>query len=353
MSTPQFQSASYVTAAPFALPTQWVATSSVLSIPAAWRAINLIANTVATCSPRVMNGFEQVSSFVDRPSVNHTQFEFWHELTVSLLLHGNSMHFIIRGENGEVEQLIPMPTETTCRLVNGYPVYECQGRAYSSDDILHVRGLTVPGNPSGIGVIEAHRRGLGVALDQMALASNQLRTGGVPSLVVSMPTVAKDFTPELAARIQTDFVDSFAGGQRKPAIIPAGMTVTPLSMSNGDMEFLSSRAFNVAEIAFMFNLDPQDLGSAISPDSSQMTYANLEVRETARLKNIAPLMIRIEQTFNDYVSGDVTFVPEKVLRADTASRYASYKTAIEIGIMTVNEARAHEGLPPLPETQNV
>jgi phage portal protein BeeE len=37
-------------------------------------------------------------------------------------------------------------------------------------------------------------------------------------------------------------------------------------------------------------------------------------------------------------------------RADTSSRYAAYKTAIDSGFLTVNEVRALEDRPPLEMT---
>jgi phage portal protein BeeE len=46
----------------------------------------------------------------------------------------------------------------------------------------------------------------------------------------------------------------------------------------------------------------------------------------------------------------VEYVPDALLTTDTAGRYAAYKTGLEGGWLTIDEIRAKENLPQLPES---
>ncbi|MEQ1872964.1 MAG: phage portal protein [Ilumatobacteraceae bacterium] len=348
---PQFATAPFYGAFPFSLPATFVNETTVLGIPALWSGVNLIANTAANCAPKVFDGFAEVEgTFVDKPAHHLTPYEFYSETVSQLVLNGNSFQFIIWRDNGfEIDSLVPMPADTTVRLVDGYPVFEWQGNEFSADQVIHLRGLTQPGSPKGVGVIEAHRRGLGIVIDQQQLQSATLRTGGTPSVVIEMPVNASNWNADNAATAQTAWVDSFAGAQKRPAMVPQGTNVTTLGLSAVDMEFLASRAFSVAEVAMMLGLDAMDLNATISGEAQ--TYQNLETRETARMKRIAPWFQRIEQKFNEYLAPTqrAKFISERQLRTDTKARYESYNIALEAGFLTVNEVRELEGRPPLQE----
>jgi hypothetical protein len=62
-------------------------------------------------------------------------------------------------------------------------------------------------------------------------------------------------------------------------------------------------------------------------------------------------MRRIEATLDaQMVRGtSLKIVADGTLRADTATRYAAYKVALDAGFMTLDEVRALEDRPPLPE----
>jgi hypothetical protein len=46
----------------------------------------------------------------------------------------------------------------------------------------------------------------------------------------------------------------------------------------------------------------------------------------------------------------VEYVPDALLATDTAGRYAAYKTGLEGGWLTIDEIRAKENMPQLPES---
>jgi len=67
---------------------------------------------------------------------------------------------------------------------------------------------------------------------------------------------------------------------------------------------------------------------------------------------LLPWVKRVESTLDaQFARGTELHInTDSLLRADTASRYAAHKIAIDSGIMTRDEVRALENLPPLGAT---
>jgi phage portal protein BeeE len=126
------------------------------------------------------------------------------------------------------------------------------------------------------------------------------------------------------------------------------MTVTPLSFSPADAQFLERTQLTYADIAFMFLLDPTDLTVAVGSTSTTLTYANREQREIERLTHaVGPWLRRFEQAWADLLPGRRTmaFNIENLLRTDTATRLASTEVALRSGQLTLNDARNIHRLP--------
>lgn len=106
------------------------------------------------------------------------------------------------------------------------------------------------------------------------------------------------------------------------------------------------------DISNSLGVDPEDLGVS----TTSRTYANAAERRLDQVNStLAPYMRAITDRLS---MGDVTrrgyvvrFDLDDFLKGDAASRWSMYKTAVEIGAMTVDEVRAEEGLPVLPKTE--
>ena len=83
-------------------------------------------------------------------------------------------------------------------------------------------------------------------------------------------------------------------------------------------------------------------------DSS--TYANVESRMIEfKAFTLNPWQRRIESALDAQLPRGTSLKirTDGLLRADTSTRYAAYKTALESGFMTVDEVRALENRAPL------
>jgi HK97 family phage portal protein len=235
----------------------------------------------------------------------------------------------------------------------GLPWYNIFGldRPLHWSDVFHARYFLPPGSFVGIGAIEAHRRSLTQSRVLMEYGQNSYSSGAVP------PVVIKVNKPELdegeAEYIQQRWMARHASGNRLPAVVPGIMDISPIGMSMQDAEYLSSRKFNVAEIAYMFNLAPEDLG-VTAGEARALTYQNLEQATLQRLVyTMQPIMSRIEQTFRSCLPGSklARFITADILRTDFKTRMEGYAIAIKAGVMTVDEVRALEKARPLTPAQ--
>jgi hypothetical protein len=119
-------------------------------------------------------------------------------------------------------------------------------------------------------------------------------------------------------------------------------------------QVLQTRQHQINEVAREFNLPPTLIGGNLE---GGLTYAN-SLAESQRLVDqcLIPWATLWEQELDRKLLTTAERVTlyfeisfESLLRGDTTTRYGAYKTALEAGFMTVNEVRARENLPALPE----
>ena len=133
------------------------------------------------------------------------------------------------------------------------------------------------------------------------------------------------------------------------------MTYEPISWSAADLQFVEQRQMSSTEIARLFGV-PAPLISAPVPGSSSLTYRNLEsVRAEYVMLAVQPVTDRLEAAFGELLPATQTvrFRLSDALRADSRTRFDVYQIGISTGVLTVNEARELEGLPPRPDGGDV
>lgn len=343
------------------------ASASVMGLPAANRAVQLISNAVATMSPMQALGadgfiLDDTPPVLVRPNAGFTCFDFFQMATEMAVMRGNFLALWSTDREpteGLPNQVVPVPTGTWFAYIDGagYTVYSVAGYPLlSREEVVHVRANAQPNSPMGIGVVERFRRALGHALDQQNFAADTYRSGSVPAGVIKLDRPEIDVAQ--ADLVQAQWLTNHAGG-RAPAVLPNTMTYEPIQWTPEDMQFLESRQFTVGEVALMFNLDPTDLGASLS-SSSSMTYANIEQRQTARITDsYGPWMRRFEEEFSDLLPGGATakLVPANLLRTDSKTKAEVDGLELSSKTRTVDEVRARDGLRPLdkepePEVPN-
>lgn len=331
---------------------------NVLGLPAAWAAVNRIANAVAQmlASADVMAGRAVVAprpQIVDRPNINYGRFVFWKELVATALMRGNWVGILTDpDDNGWPQTVVPVPIDMVSAEVraDGRVVYEIAGESFVPDQLAHVRlGITMPGQPMAIGVIEAHRRGLAGQLAQQTMTRDLYDNGAVPTGVVQLD-VAEPTDGQVRA-VKHAWIGAL-GGKRTVAVTGNRMTYTPVPQwSAEDAQWIEAQQFSVSQAALMFGLRPEDLGASMATRGGQ-TYANRTDDSLQRITDsYVPVLQPIEETWSDLlpdgqeVKGNV----EVLLRSSTMERFETYQAGLAVGVYAdAGEVREIEGRPPRP-----
>jgi HK97 family phage portal protein len=275
-------------------------------------------------------------------------FSAWcSQVLTSLLLHGNAYVAVLRNPNTTIIELVPLnPDMIQVRIVNGTLAYSINGQITQAE-IMHVKGLMMPGSLTGVSPIEAARQSIGLGLSAQEYGARFFAgEGNMPGVIEAPRPMLPGKMAETASLWQRKRAK---GGRGLPGVLDDGATWKPTGVTHEQMQFLGTRGFNAAEIAGqLFLVDPTDIGITLS--GSTITYGNITERNARRLQvTFLPWMIRIENALSDLLASPryMKFNADALLRSNLTERYAAYSTGIAAGFLTVDEPREWEDLPPM------
>ncbi len=296
------------------------------------------------------------------PNPEMTSFSYWEVVMTHLLLWGNAYSQIVRDGKNTVLGLYPLLPENVeiDRTEKGelYYIYhaytnEVPGEnnkdiIFRRDEILHIPGLSFNGLV-GFSPIAMMKNSLGTTMAVEKYGSAFFKNGAQPSGVLEHPGVLKD--PQ---KIRENWVKAYggSGNAHRVAVLEEGMSYKPISLPPEDSQFLSTREFGVEEICRMFRVPPH-----MVQDLKRATFSNIEHQSIDFVVHtLDPWLVRIEKA----IVKDLLLEEEKdcffpkfnvdgLLRGDYKSRMDGYSVGISTGIISPNEARRKENMPPLPE----
>lgn len=280
------------------------------------------------------------------PNDYMTPQEFWEYLIVSLCLRGNFYAYKVK-VLGEVVELLPLlPNSVQPKLdENWNPVYQvtfpdgsCD--VLSQDEIWHVRTFTTD-SLVGLSPISYARQAIGLGLATEEHGARLFGNGAVSSGVLQTDQVLTD---EAYKRLKENFQEQHQGlsNAHKPMILEMGLRWNQISMSAEDAQFLETRKFQLEEICRIFRVPLHML-----QNTDRATFSNIENLGMGFVNySLVPYLTRIEQRINiGLVSKEkrgqfyAKFNVGALLRGDMKSRYESYATGINWGILSPNECR--------------
>ena len=301
----------------------------------------------STDSGRVKAPKEKLYSLLyTAPNDYMTPQEFWEYLIASLCLRGNFYAYKVKALGDVVELLPLLPDSVQPKLdENWNPVYQvtfpdgsCD--VLSQDEIWHVRTFTTD-SLVGLSPISYARQAIGLGLATEEHGARLFGNGAVSSGVLQTDQVLTD---EAYKRLKENFQEQHQGlsNAHKPMILEMGLKWNQISMSAEDAQFLETRKFQLEEICRIFRVPLHML-----QNTDRATFSNIENLGMGFVNySLVPYLTRIEQRINTgLVSKDkrgqfyAKFNVGALLRGDMKSRYESYATGINWGILSPNECR--------------
>jgi len=201
-----------------------------------------------------------------------------------MLLHGNAYLAVLRDEQGDVAELMPLrPERVRVELdAAGWPAawrYQVGAgvQRLSADperpDLVHLRGFSPVDDHYGTGCLGAAAGAVAIhnaaTRWHKALLDNAARPSGA---LVYDPGDGGTLSPEQFRRLKEEMEAGFQGAANagRPMLLEGGLKWQALSLSPAEMDFAGTKAAAAREIALAFGVPPMLLG--LPGDSTHANY---------------------------------------------------------------------------------
>ncbi len=362
-----------------------VTDAKALKLMAFWRGVNLLSATVAKLPCHVRRklkegGWERRNDhpayvLLNRRANPRTNSDvFRRSIMGHVLMRGNGYALIDRSGDGRPRALWLLdPAKVTPIVANGKLQYVVRHGApaitnqnaskakitpndtsiLDGSSVLHIRGLSYDG-VVGYDVVRVAADAIGQGLAVREYASRFFSNGAVPAYFLEHPGKLADDTHK---KIVNSLERMHRGLKRahRFALLEEGMKANALTFTPEQSQLIESGKFSIIDIALALGVPPHKIG-----DTSRQGFASLEQETRAFLDDsVDPWLCAFEAESRDKLltedeqntarTGYYTIEHERnaLVRADLAARSEALNKYVSGGIMTVNEARAREGLPPI------
>jgi len=319
-----------------------------------WRCVNLIANTIAGLPWQVYRDREYASDsplqrlLVD-PNPEITGFTFRQVLLGHALVWGNAYAEIERDGANRPYWLWPIePERVEVMRIDGRLAYRVRNEGgpdtfLDPANVLHVRGFSTGDGTVGVSPIRMAARTIGIGLVQEQFAGTFFGNGASISGTLKIPA---NLTSEQIIQTENDFNRKYSGaGANRVKVLANGMEYESKSMPMTDAQFLESRTFSVQEIARWYGIPPHKLAELTRSTNNNIEYQGREFVQDALMPWIRALEDEANKKLFGRASGRMhTQIDISGLqRADAAARAQYLRELVQLGIISINEAREMEG----------
>src|SRR5262245_25430848 len=348
-----------------------VSEGTALALSAFHRAASLIAGAIAQLpmpTLRIIDGAmtQQTRSVFDDPGavVGMTVYQWKETVILHQLLHGDAFLAHVYNFGGSLAGLVPihplqvqvdpppratLTSELTVPYQKTYSAILQDGsrRTFTQANMTQCMGLSVDGR-RGLSLIGMARNSLGIAIAGDRAAGQMFSRG---ALIGGMAVPEEGETvSEEDAKVISGQLDAKVGGWENAgalAVINRRLKLEPRTMSNKDAQFLESRQFQIEEIARWTGVPPHLLmqtekqtswGTGVAEQNrglSRYTLANWTARLEASLSRLLPSPRFVKFDYTEWNRPTPEVETDQLIK-QTGGPF-----------MTVNEARAIRGMPPI------
>jgi HK97 family phage portal protein len=339
-------------------------TDGALQVSAVWACVELLADNIASLPcfvyERGDGGHKELARGTtlwtllhDNPNRYQTPMEFWQYMIMNFLLRGNAYAQLVRNNAGEVIEMLPLSADQVEveLLRDGSIIYkyqfEGQITVLSSQSVLHWKD-------KGNGVIGMSRLDFMASTISVAVEAqnhterNYRKSGKRPGVFM----IDKLLTDPQRDEIRRRFSGLVENNEDDLIVLEAGAKFEPLSMTPADLQLLDTRRFSVEDIARWFGIS-----SVMINDTNKTTTWGTGISQLIEgfyKFRLRPMLELFEQAINRRVLTarqkelyEVEFSLDAILRGNAKERLDIGVAAVTNGLMTRNEWRQLENLPPM------
>jgi HK97 family phage portal protein len=272
------------------------------------------------------------------------------QMAVSVLLRGNAYAYVLtRDYLGRPARLMVLhPDRVRVELDDdgSRTYYLDRQRVENPEDIVHITGLCMPGAAEGMSVIAYARQSIGLGLAAEEFGARFFGQGAHLTGVVEMEA---NLDKGRAREMRDAFEASHSGlpNSHSIGVLTGGAKWKPISVSPEDAQFLGTRAAANLDMSMLFGVPPHMLGQI---DRTTSWGTGIEQQAIGfRIWTLDDWLGTFEDAWTtllprgQYARLDTTSLE----RTDTSGRYSAYVQGRTAGLLTQNEIRARENLPPV------
>lgn len=274
-------------------------------------------------------------------------YQMKQSITRDFLLSGNGYVYINRNRN-KITSLHYVEPKRVSVIPNSDPIFKdgkilVNGILYDNYDYIVFAQNSTDGL-SGKGLLEESGNLLELAYNTIAFSSSNMANGGVKRGVVSS---SKRLSQEAMDSLKQAWANLYSANNTSSAIIlNEGLSFNELGSTSAELEALNTRKANDDDILNLIKV----------PRSILDGTATTEQYNNFIKSSIIPILSQLESAFNKALLLEseksdgyfFAFEVKDLLKGSAKERFETYKTAIESGLMSVNECRYQESLEEIP-----
>lgn len=289
------------------------------------------------------------------PNKYQTRVDFWGQFMASCLFSGNTYVYLERDERDVISAMhILDPRRVSVLLADDGSVFYRIGdsalvRELGTDVVparamLHHRLLAL--HHPLVGLTPLYAAGVSAMTGQQIQANSQAFFSNMsrPSGALVVPGKLNDAD---LARFRAEWEQNYKNGAMgRTAILQGGMKWEPLQINAVDAQLIEQLRWSVEDVARCFRVP-----SYMLTDAAKLSFKNAEQLNRSYYSqtlqyHLEAIEARIDQAFG--LASDVycEFDLSTLLRMELDARMAAYREGITSGVLTINEARRYEELPP-------
>lgn len=336
--------------------------NTALQCPPYVASINLMTTSLAKLGKHVMSDGKRVEGhpvekLLRQPNPFVDGYTFFQQAEMQRLNDGNAYIHITRVGGVASSLMLLHPSNVVNKIEGGKFFYEVrQGGQYlkvEPKDMIHVKSPFSDGDMfKGIGYHGILKEQLGLWL---AAQKHQARYFSLGSDPTSLLTTEEKLSEEKRANVREAWERLNSNDNKhRVAVLDAGFKFQKLGAAFSDLEMNVMFSELTKQIASTFNIAPYLVGH----DGSKNTYSNIESQnmqflQQSLMPGITAWEYQLSKLFDEGSSYSIKFNFESLLRADSKSRAERLNLLVSSSIITVNEAREHEGLPAIEGGDNI
>lgn len=284
----------------------------------------------------------------------------WRTILTHALLWGNGYAYIERNGRGDPIGLYGLlPDRTTVERDGGelYYVTETEKpdgspwlRPIPAINVLHVKGLSTDGT-IGVELTRMARDAIGTALATEQFQAKFFRNGVRPAGILEIP---REMTQVAKNKIEEGFAKTYAGPDNwfKTVILRDGAKFHQAQASLRESQMVELEENLARKVARFFNLSPSRIGLSDSVSYNSKAEDNqsyLDTTLTPWLMSITSecWMKLLSESRQEQLTHEFRHDVSQLLRMNRLQRYQIYAIGRQAGILTKNDCRIDDGLPPV------